>query len=87
MTTKQSNNKIPKIHKFITNEQGENYWFNGCGRYVMNALGEKDYDYEFFAGLTGDVFAQIFSYNIFRGDGVTDYVLSLIHISEPTRPY
>ena len=76
MTTKQSNNKIPKIHKFITNEQGENYWFNGCGRYVMNALGEKDYDYEFFAGLTGDVFAQIFSYNIFRGDGVTDYVLS-----------
>ena len=47
MTTKQSNNKIPKIHKFITNEQGENYWFNGCGRYVMNALGEKDYDYEF----------------------------------------
>ena len=66
MTTKQSNNKIPKIHKFITNEQGENYWFNGCGRYVMNALGEKDYDYEFFAGLTGDVFAQIFSYNIFR---------------------
>lgn len=76
MMTKQRNNMIPKIHKFITNEQGENYWFNGCGRYVMNALGEKDYDYEFFAGLTGDVFAQIFSYNIFRGDCVTDYILS-----------
>lgn len=76
MITRQSNNSIPHIHKFITNENGENYWFNGCGRYVMNALGEKDYDYEFFAGLTGDVFAQIYTYNHFRGDGVTDYMLS-----------
>lgn len=76
MITKQSNNIIPQIHKFITSEHGENYWFNGCGRYVMYAQGENDYDYEFFAGLTGDVFAQIFTYNQFRGDGVTDYMLS-----------
>ena len=76
MITKQSNNIIPIIHRLVTSEHGENYWFNGCGRYVMNALDENDYDYEFFAGLTGDVFAQIFSYNQFRGDGVTDYILS-----------
>jgi hypothetical protein len=33
---------------------GENYWFNGCAKYVMECLGEKEYDYSFFAGLTGD---------------------------------
>ena len=76
MITRQSKNTIPRIHKFITNEQGENYWFNGCGRYVMSALGEKDYDYEFFAGLTGDVFAQVYAYDHFRGNSITDYMLS-----------
>ncbi len=76
MMTKHKSNIIPHIHRFITNELGENYWFNGCGRYVMGALGEPDYDYEFFAGVTGDVFAQIYTYDRFRGDGVTDYLLS-----------
>ncbi|MDF2925479.1 MAG: putative transcriptional regulator [Paenibacillaceae bacterium] len=75
MITKRSNNIIPSIHRFITSEHGENYWFNGCGRYVMGALGEKDYDYEFFAGVTGDVFAQVYPYDRFRGDGVTDFML------------
>lgn len=77
MVTKQSNNIIPNIHRFITSEHGENYWFNGCGRYVMGALGENDYDYDFFAGLTGDVFAQVYPYDRFLGDGVTDYVTSV----------
>lgn len=27
---KQERNLIPNIHRFITNEYGENYWFNGC---------------------------------------------------------
>lgn len=76
MITKRSNNIIPKIHRFITSEYGENYWFNGCGRYVMGALGESYYDYEFFAGLTGDVFTQVYPYDRFRGDGVTDYYMS-----------
>jgi DNA-binding transcriptional MerR regulator len=82
MLTKRSNNIIPNIHRFITSEHGENYWFNGCARYVMNALGEKDYDYEFFAGLTGDVFAQVYPCGgpsedypfAHRGEGVTDYL-------------
>ena len=76
MITKQSNNSIPNIHRFITSEHGENYWFNGCARYVMGALGRSEYDYEFFAGLTGDVFAQVYSYDYFRGEGVTDFILS-----------
>lgn len=74
--TKRSNNMIPRVHPLITKHYGENYGFNGCAKYVMECLNEPDYDYAFFAGLTGDVFAQVFSYQGFRGDGVTDYRLS-----------
>lgn len=76
MITKQSNNIIPNIHRFITSEYGENYHFNGGAKYVMECLHEPDYTYEFFAGLTGDVFAQVYPYDHFRGDGVTDYMTS-----------
>lgn len=76
MGTKQSNNIIPIIHRVVTPHYGENYWFNGCAKYVMECLLEKDFDYHFFAGLTGDNFAQVYSYDHFRGDGVTDYILS-----------
>jgi hypothetical protein len=44
MVTKQSNNIIPNIHQLITMHYGENYWFNGCAKYVMECLGEPDYD-------------------------------------------
>ena len=76
MANRQSNNRIPIIHPLITMHYGENYWFNGCAKYVMECLGEKDYHYSFFAGLTGDNFAQVYSFDRFRGDGVTDYRLS-----------
>lgn len=77
MVTKQSNNIIPNIHQLITMHYGENYWFNGCAKYVMECLGEPDYDYWFFAGLTGDNFAQIYAYNgAFLGESSTDYRLS-----------
>lgn len=69
---KQKRNIVPKIHRFITNEYGENYWFNGCARYVMEALGEfhsePDFGYWFFAGITGDVLTQVFSYNEYMGE-------------------
>ena len=42
----------------------------------MECLGEPDYNYSFFAGLTGDNFAQIFTYDQYRGSGVTDYLQS-----------
>ncbi|MEA4889022.1 MAG: MerR family transcriptional regulator [Clostridiaceae bacterium] len=74
---KQSNNMIPNIHQLITLHYGENYWFNGSARYVMECLGEPDYDYWFFAGLTGDNLAQVYACDHFRGDGATDYRLSL----------
>lgn len=69
MITKQSNNIIPIIHRLVTSEHGENYWFNGCAKYVLECLGEKDYDYSFFAGLTGDNFTQHYKFG-FPGDGV-----------------
>ena len=73
MAARQSNNIIPILHRLITDEHGENYWFNGCARYVMECLNEPDYDYEFFAGLTGDVLAQHYCYDKFWGDGVDGY--------------
>jgi DNA-binding transcriptional MerR regulator len=72
---RQSNNAIPGIHQLITSRHGENYWFNGCARYVMECLGEPELDYWLFAGLTGDNLAQVYSYDHFRGDGATDYLL------------
>ncbi len=74
MVTSQSNNVIPNIHQLITMHYGENYWFNGCAKYVMECLNEPDYDYWFFAGLTGDNLAQVFAYDRFRGDGASDYL-------------
>jgi hypothetical protein len=80
MVTKQSNNSIPNIHRFITSEYGENYWFNGCARYVMESLGEykdePDFGYWFFAGLTGDVLAQVYSYKEYLGECVSACVFN-----------
>lgn len=69
---KRSNNLIPIIHRLIIEEYGQIYRFNGSAAYVMECLGEKEYDYLFFAGLTGDVFAQHYR-QPFSGDGVNVY--------------
>ena len=75
MMTKQSNNVIPNLHRLITSEYGENYWFNGCARYVMEATGEfneePDFGYWFFAGLTGDVLAQVYAFHDYKGEAVS----------------
>lgn len=76
MDSIKEKNIIPCIRRFVTNELGENYWLHGCLRYVMEALGESDFDYEFFAGFTGDIFTQVYSFDRFRGDCATDYLLS-----------
>ncbi len=70
MITKRSNNIIPIVHRLITDEHGENYWFNGCAGYVMECLGESDYDYSFFSGITGDNFTQHYKFH-FPGDATT----------------
>lgn len=70
VNTKQSNNLISIIRRVITNENGEIYQFSGCAGYVMECLGEKEFDYQFFAGLTGDLLVQHYK-QPFVGDGVT----------------
>ncbi len=57
---RHSNGMIPTLHRLITDEYGENHWFNGCACYVMECYGEKDFDYPFFALLTGDDFVQYY---------------------------
>lgn len=70
---KRHENTISVIHRLVTDNKGENYWFEGCARYVMECFGEKDYDYCFFAGLTGDVFTQHYTYTRYSGDGMSSY--------------
>ena len=75
----RNSNIIPKLHRFVTDELGENYWLHGCCRYVMGALNEPDFDYEFFAGASGDIFTQVFAFDRFRGDCASDFLLSAGH--------
>lgn len=50
---------IPNIEK-IYETKTENFMFPSCMRSVMNALGEdKGFDFLFFAGVTGDLFTQL----------------------------
>lgn len=77
MENRKPGNVLPRIHRFVTNELGENYWFHGCCRYVTGALGHPELDYEFFAGLTGDIFTQVYTFDRFRGDCASDYLLSI----------
>lgn len=76
VNVKQSNNILPNLKPIVSPSDGENYWFNGCAAYLMECLLEKQLDYWFFAGLTGENFTQIFSKNHFRGSGVVDCQLS-----------
>lgn len=76
MNVKQSNNILPNIRQIVHPEHGENYWFNGCAAYLMECLGQKEFDYCFFGGVTGENFTQVFSKNYFRGNSVVDYRLS-----------
>lgn len=76
MITKQSNNIISNIHRLVTDEYGENFWFNGCTKYVMECLGETDYDYLFFAGISGDQFTQYYPKHNYMGDSFSSCMLS-----------
>ncbi len=76
LDVKQSNNILPNLRQIVHPEYGQNYWFNGCAAFLMECAGEKEYDYDFFGGLTGDNFAQIYSKNHFRGNGAVDFRLS-----------
>ena len=67
------NTRILTNHPLHQPNRGENHGFDCCASYVMNSLGENDYDYDFFTGLTGDVFVPVFAQGDFYGDNLTDY--------------
>lgn len=55
---------LDNIHNLITWHYGQNYLFNGCMGYLMECLHEnKEYDYWFFSGVTGDSFTQLYRQN------------------------
>lgn len=57
-------NHIP-IHPLQYPDQGQNYVFNGCMTFLMECIGEKNgqYDYWFFSTVSGDSYVQVFSKN------------------------
>ncbi|MDR0272976.1 MAG: hypothetical protein LBI27_06630, partial [Clostridiales bacterium] len=49
------------IHQLQYPEQGQNYVFNGCMKFLMECMGEDEaYDYWFFSTVSGDSFVQVF---------------------------
>ncbi len=73
-TSLRASNRVPIQHRLSTFHDGENYWFNGCMKYLFECLGKPEFDYWFFSGVTGDNLAQVFSFDRFRGDGAADYL-------------
>lgn len=57
-------NHIP-IHPLQYPDQGQNYVFNGCMKFLMECISEKNdqYDYWFFSAVSGDSYVQVFNTN------------------------
>ncbi len=53
------------IHPLQYPEQGQNYVFNGCMKFLMECIGEENeqYDYFFFSAVSGDSYVQVFNTN------------------------
>jgi len=52
------------IHQLQYPEQGQNYVFNGCMKYLMECMGEDEkYDYWFFSAVSGDCYVQVYGTN------------------------
>lgn len=52
---------ISNIPQIANSWAGENYYFNAMARHVMSCIGDmKLADYDLFAGITGDFFAQFY---------------------------
>jgi AraC-like DNA-binding protein len=52
------------IHQLQYPEQGQNYVFNGCMKFLMECMGEDEqYDYWFFSAVSGDCYVQVYGTN------------------------
>jgi len=53
---------LPNLRPMVNWNLGQNYQVNGYLQFQMECLGEsKDYDYWFFAGVSGDIYTQVFT--------------------------
>lgn len=52
-----------QIHPLQYPNQGQNNVFNGCMKFFIECIGEKnnEYDYWFFTAVSGDSFVQVFN--------------------------
>lgn len=49
------------LHQLQYPDQGQNYVFNGCMKYLMECMSEDEqYDYWFFSAVSGDCYVQVF---------------------------
>ena len=52
------------IHQLQYPDQGQNYVFNGCMKFLMECIDEdKQYDYWFFSTVSGDCYVQVYGTN------------------------
>jgi AraC-like DNA-binding protein len=52
------------LHQLQYPEQGQNYVFNGCMKFLMECMGEDEqYDYWFFSAVSGDCYVQVYGTN------------------------
>ncbi len=52
------------LHQLQYPEQGQNYVFNGCMKFLMECLREDEqYDYWFFSAVSGDCYVQVYGTN------------------------
>jgi AraC-like DNA-binding protein len=52
------------IHQLQYPNEGQNYVFNGCMKFLMECMGEDEqYDYWFFSSVSGDCYVQVYGTN------------------------
>lgn len=89
---KQSNNILPKLRQLAEGAIGENFFFNGCMRYLMECIGREDIsDFWISAYVTGDAYLFYYTPDQKRGmelcltdllfsDGDADYAKHIFDI-------
>ncbi|MDF2685194.1 MAG: putative transcriptional regulator [Clostridia bacterium] len=75
---------LNNLHPCMDGMNGENYAFCGAMAFLMESIGEKDYDYWFFTCVTGDTFTQIFNkkQNQYNYDCLSSAVFGKEHLEK-----
>lgn len=63
---------LPIPHGMFDGLQGQNYEIDGAISFALETMGEKQYDYWFISGLTGDAFNQLYYRDHWRGNSAAE---------------